>query len=273
MSVALGTMSLCGANGWGEPRQPEQMQLLLKTAYEGGIRCYDSAGFYGPDVALRLLNQYLPKEDDLIIATKVGLSQTSAGRWVSQMAPSEIVQQVEQDLKTLQRERLDAVFLRLGDGQHLPRSAETFAEALHTLCQLQQQGKIRAIGLSQCTVQDVQDAQQHTAIFAVQNRYNLRQADDPVLHYCQQQQMPYWAYSPLASGGLLRRAIPRLASMAEKYGVSPAQLALAWLQSSSPVLLPVVGTANVQHVQDNIASSLLRVSAVDRAILQQLLDQ
>ena len=272
MRLGLGTMSLCAANGWGEPPHIEQVQQLLHQAYEAGIRRFDSAGFYGPDVALRLLKPLFAQDRDLMISSKVGLQRDAVNTWRVDASAAAIRQQVEHDLRTLSTDCLPLVFLRLGDGKFLPRDPTPLQESLQALVDLQSAGKLRAIGLSECTLPDLEQALAVTPIAAIQNRYNLRQCDDPVLGWATKQHCPYWAYSPLASGLLLKRVPPQLAHMAQKYQSTPAQIASAWLLARSPMLIPLIGTKQADHLSAHIQALSIQMSAVDRAILEQLLD-
>lgn len=272
MRLGLGTMSLCGTNGWGEPPQVEQMQRVVQTAYEAGIRCFDSAGFYGPDVALRLLKPLFAQDRELIISTKVGLQRDAVNTWRVDLSPAAIRQQVEHDLRTLNTDCLPLVFLRLGDGKFLPKDPTWLQDALAVLVDLQSAGKLRAIGLSECTLTDLAQALAITPIAAIQNRYNLRQCEDPILTWATAQHCPYWAYSPLASGLLLKRVPPQLAKMAQKYQATPAQIASAWLLARSPMVMPLIGSQNPQHLLEHTKALSIQMSAVDRAILEQLLD-
>jgi pyridoxine 4-dehydrogenase len=272
MRLGLGTMSLCGANGWGEPPHIEQVQQCVQHAYDAGIRCFDSAGFYGPDVALRLLKPFFAQDRGLTISTKVGLQRDAVNTWRVDASVSAIRQQVEHDLRTLGTDCLPLVFLRLGDGKFLPRDPTPLQESLNALVELQSEGKLRAIGLSECTLPDLEQALQITPITAIQNRYNLRQCEDPILAWATAEHCPYWAYSPLASGLLLKRAPPQLVKMAQKYQATPAQIASAWLLARSPMLMPIVGTQNPQHLLEHTKALSIQMSAVDRAILEQLLD-
>lgn len=272
MRLGLGTMSLCGANGWGEPPQFEHMQQFLQIAYEAGIRCFDSAGFYGPDVALRLLKPLFAQDRELIISSKVGLQREAINTWRVDASAAAIRQQVEHDLRTLGTDCLPLVFLRLGDGKFLPKDPTPLQESLMALVTLQSEGKLRAIGLSECTLTDLEQALAITPIAAIQNRYNLRQCEDAVLAWATAQHCPYWAYSPLASGLLLKRVPPQLSKMAQKYQATPAQIASAWLLARSPMLMPIVGSQNPQHLLEHTKALLIQMSAVDRAVLEQLLD-
>lgn len=273
MRLGFGTMRCCGAGAWGEPRDLAAVQQTIQTAYRDGIRLFDAAGFYGPDVALRLLRDNLPQDHDAVISTKVGLNRQSRSDWTVDASPQAIRQQVERDLQSLGVECLDLVFLRLGDGQHLPRDPTPLQESLAELVALQQAGKIQSIGLSQCSLEDLQQAKAVADITAVQNLYNIKhQEDRQVLTLCAAEKIDYLAYYPLGMGGFSKKPSVTLQSMAQQYNCTVSQLCLAWLLAQSPVMRPIFGTANPAHLAENLRSVSLTISAVDRARLSQFWD-
>lgn len=273
MRLGFGTMRCCGAGAWGEPRDLAAVQDSIQTAYRQGIRLFDSAGFYGPDVALRLLRDNLPQDHAAVISTKVGINRQNRSDWIVDASPSAIRQQVERDLQSLAVDCLDLVFLRLGDGQHLPRDPLPLEASVEALLALQQAGKIKAIGLSQCRLADLQQAQQVAPIAAVQNLYNIKhQEDRQVLAHCTAEQIDYWAYYPLGMGGFSKKPSVTLQTMAQQYQCSVSQLCLAWLLAQSPRMRPIFGSANAAHLTENLHSETLRISAVDRARLSQFWD-
>lgn len=273
MRLGFGTMRCCGAGAWGEPRDLEAVQQTIQTAYHGGVRLFDSAGFYGPDVALRLLRANLPQDHDAVISTKVGLNRQNRSDWTVDASPVAIRQQVERDLQTLGVDCLDLVFLRLGDGQHLPRDPTPLQESMTELLSLQQAGKIRSIGLSQCSLEDVQQANAVAKITAVQNLYNIKHQEDKlVLAWCNTAGVDYLAYYPLGMGGFNKKPSATLQAMAQKYGCTINQLCLAWLLAQSPIMRPIFGTANPVHLSENLHSENLQISAVDRAKISQFWD-
>lgn len=273
MRLGLGTMRCCGAGAWGEPRDLAAVQHTIQTAYHAGVRLFDSAGFYGPDVALRLLRDNLPQDHDAVISTKVGLNRQNRSDWTVDASALAIRQQVERDLQTLGVACLDLVFLRLGDGQHLPRDPTPLHESLAELVALQQAGKIRSIGLSQCSLDDLQQAKAVAEISAVQNLYNIKhQEDRQILALCGAEKIDYLAYYPLGMGGFAKKPSTTLLAMAQQYNCSVSQLCLAWLLAQSPVMRPIFGTANPEHLAENLHSEKLQLSAVDRARLSQFWD-
>ena len=273
MRLGLGTMRSCGAGAWGEPRDLAAVQDSIQTAYRQGVRLFDSAGFYGPDIALRLLRDNLPQDHAAVISTKVGINRQNRSDWTVDASPAAIQQQVEQDLRTLGVDCLDLVFLRLGDGQHLPRDPLPLDESVAALQALQQAGKIKSIGLSQCSLADLQHAQQVAQITAVQNLYNIKhQEDRQVLSYCTMEQIDYLAYYPLGMGGFSKKPSSTLQRMAQQYQCTVSQLCLAWLLGQSPRMYPIFGTASAAHLTENLHSEQIQISAVDRARLSQFWD-
>lgn len=271
MRIGLGTMQVSGPNGWGQPTDWDQAKQTIQTAYDGGVRLFDSAGFYGPDVALRLLRDVIPSDPTVQISSKVGINRHDAKQWTVDASAVAIQAQVEQDLVTLGRDRLDLVLLRLGEGRFLPRDPRPLTESLDALLALQSAGKIDQIGISHATLADVQLAHQYAAIQMVENQCNVLQADDDVVRYCQSQQIRYVAYSPLASGQLIKRPKPILVEIAARHQATVVQVVLAWLLQRSPMIEPIIGTSNPQHVQEALGAPQIRISAVERAQLEQFI--
>ena len=273
MRLGFGTMRCCGAGAWGEPRDLAAVQQTIQMAYRDGIRLFDAAGFYGPDIALRLLRDNLPQDHDAVISTKVGINRQNRSDWTVDASATAITQQVEQDLVTLGVACLDLVFLRLGDGQYLPRDPTPLQASLAELVALQHAGKIKSIGLSQCSLDDLQQAQAVATITAVQNLYNVKhQEDKKVLALCTAQKIDYLAYYPLGMGGFAKKPSTTLNAIAQQYECTVSQLCLAWLLAESPVMRPIFGTSNPAHLTENLGSQSLMLSAVDRARISQFWD-
>lgn len=271
MRIGLGTMQMCGSQGWGDAPNPENAKHVIRHAYDSGVRLFDSAGFYGPDVALRLLRESLPTDDSCVISTKVGINRADAKQWVVDASASAITKQVEHDLKTLGVERLPLVFLRLGDNPYLPRDPLPLAESMAALVALQQAGKIDQIGLSQCTVADLNDALQYAPIAAVQNPFGLMWQDDSVLRLCTDKNMTFVAYAPLGGGKLLKKPSAYLTDIAARYQATPAQVALAWVLQRHPSIRPIPATTQISHVDELIGALNIPLTAVERAQLAQFL--
>lgn len=245
--LGYGTMQLTGKGVWGEPQDPEEAVRVLQKAAELGVNFIDTADSYGPFVANRLLKKALhPYKEGLVIATKVGLTRSGPDDWRPVGRPEYLRQQVELNLIDLGQERLDLLQLHRIDPK-VP-----LAEQLGELEMMRQEGKISHIGLSQVSIDEIKAANEITPIVSVQNLYNLANREsEAVLDYCEQNNIAFIPWFPLATGGLAKVGSP-LDTLAKEKGVQPAQLALAWLLKRSPVMLPIPGTSSVAHVEENI---------------------
>ena len=248
-------MRVTGKGIWGPPEDPDEAVRVLRRAVELGITFIDTADSYGPDVSEQLIRQALhPYPDDLVIATKAGQVRPGPGQWVPLGPPEYLLQQVEMSLRFLDVERLDLFQLHRLD----PRVP--LADQIGTLATLQEQGKIRHIGLSEVTVEELAAAREFAEIVSVQNRYNLtdRQAE-PVLEYAEREGLAFIPWSPVATGKLAQPGGP-LDAIAKEHDVAPGQLALAWLLRRSPAILPIPGTSKVSHLETNTAAALIDLS-------------
>lgn len=253
--LGYGTMQLTGEGVWGDPRDPAEAVRVLRRAVELGVTFIDTADAYGPFTADLLLHKALhPYPDDLAIATKVGFVRTGPGVWVPVGRPAYLRQQVELSLRHLGVERIDLLQLHRIDPE-VP-----VADQVGELAALQQEGKIRHIGLSEVSTGDIEEAARTARIVSVQNRFNLadRAAED-VLAYAEQQDMAFIPWFPLATGELAKPGGP-LERIAADQGASPSQLALAWLLKRSANMLPIPGTSSVTHLEDNIAAAGLTLT-------------
>jgi len=256
--LGYGTMQLTGKGIWGEPRDPEEAVRVLQRAVELGVNFIDTADSYGPFVANRLIKKALhPYKDDLVIATKVGLTRCGPDDWRPVGRPEYLRQQVELNLIDLGLETIDLLQLHRIDPK-VP-----LAEQVGELELLKQEGKIRHIGLSQVTVEEFKAANAITPIVSVQNLYNLANREsESMLEYCEANNVAFIPWFPLATGELAKEGSP-LANIAKEHGAHPAQLALAWLLKRSPVMLPIPGTSSVSHVEENIAAAGITLSDED----------
>ncbi|WP_432949025.1 aldo/keto reductase [Kribbella sp. CA-253562] len=253
--LGYGTMQLTGEGVWGDPKDPDEAVRVLRRAIELGVNFIDTADAYGPFTADLLLKKALyPYADDLVIATKAGFARTGPGQWVPIGRPEYLRQQVELSLRHLGLERIDLLQLHRIDAK-VP-----VAEQLGELAELQQEGKIRHIGLSEVSVEQIEEAGKTARIVSVQNLYNLAQRDaEPVLEYAEQNGLGFIPWFPLATGGLAKAGGP-LDQLAKEHDASPSQLALAWLLKRSPNMLPIPGTSSVAHVEDNIAAAKVELT-------------
>ncbi len=243
-------MQLTGEGVWGEPKDRDEAIRVLRSAVELGVDFIDTADSYGPVVAERLIHEALaPYPDGLVIATKAGLTRTGPGQWVPVGRPSYLRQQCELSLRNLGLQQIPLFQLHRIDAE-VP-----LADQVGTLKELQDEGKIGHIGLSEVNVEELQQAQQIAEIATVQNLYNLtNRKSETLLDHCTEHGIGFIPWFPLATGKLSAPGGP-LTDLAEKAGASPSQLALAWLLRRSPVMLPIPGTSSVAHLEDNIAAA------------------
>ncbi len=253
--LGYGAMQLTGDGIWGEPTDRGEAIRVLQRAVELGVTLIDTADSYGPYVSEEIIREALhPYAEELVIATKAGLVRTGPGEWHPLGRPEYLRQECEMSLRRLGLERIDLYQLHRVDPQ-VP-----VAESLGALRELQDEGKIRHIGLSEVSVSALQDAQATAEIVTVQNLYNLGRRDaEPLLEHCEEHGIGFIPWFPLATGGLAKPGGP-LAALSEEHGASPSQLALAWLLRRSPVMLPIPGTSSVAHLEENVAGAGLELS-------------
>jgi pyridoxine 4-dehydrogenase len=254
--LGYGVMQLPGAGVWGPSPDPENAVKVLRRTVELGITLIDTADSYGPFVADHLIREALhPYRDDLVIATKVGFTRQGPNQWIPVGRPEYLRQQVELNLRHLGLDRIDLLQLHRID----PKVA--LEDQLGELVALQQEGKIRHLGLSEVTVDDVKAAQKLATIVSVQNLFNVARRDaEPLLDYATENNIAFIPWFPLATGKLAKPG-SSLDALATKHGVSASQLALAWLLARSPVILPIPGTSSVDHLEDNVAAASLKLTA------------
>ncbi|QNE21949.1 oxidoreductase [Kribbella qitaiheensis] len=253
--LGYGTMQLTGDGVWGDPRDPDEAVRVLRRAVELGVNFIDTADAYGPFTADLLLKKALhPYADELVIATKAGFARTGPNGWEPIGRPAYLRQQVELSLRHLGLERIDLLQL------HRVDSEVPIADQVGELAKLQQEGKIRHIGLSQVGIEQVEEAGKTATIVSVQNLYNVSQRDDEdLLEYAEKSGLGFIPWFPLATGELAKDGGP-LAKIAQNHDATPSQLALAWLLKRSPVLLPIPGTSSVAHVEDNINAAKVELT-------------
>jgi aryl-alcohol dehydrogenase-like predicted oxidoreductase len=253
--LGYGTMQLTGQGVWGDPADPQEAVRVLQRAVELGVNLIDTADSYGPFVTDGFIREALyPYPDDLVIATKVGFTRQGPGQWTPVGRPEYLRQQVELNLRHLGVDRIDLLQLHRIDPK-VP-----LEEQLGELAALQSEGKIRHIGLSEVSVEQIKKAQKVATIVSVQNLFNLanRKAED-VLAYAEEQNIAFIPWFPLATGQLASDGSP-LTELAKQHNASPSQLALAWLLHRSPVVLPIPGTSSVAHLEDNLAAARIELA-------------
>jgi aryl-alcohol dehydrogenase-like predicted oxidoreductase len=253
--LGYGTMQLTGEGVWGAPKDPDEAVRVLRREVELGITFIDTADSYGPEVAEDLLRTALhPYADDVVIATKAGLTRQGPGIWTPVGRPAYLRQQCELSLRRLGVERIDLFQLHRID----PEVA--LEDQVGELKKLQDEGKIRHIGLSEVSVEEIEAAQAVARIVSVQNLFNLARRDaEPVLEHCERNDIAFIPWFPLATGELSREDGP-LAEAASRHDATPSQLALAWLLRRSPVMLPIPGTSSVDHLESNTAAASIQLT-------------
>lgn len=253
--LGYGTMQLTGEGVFGEPADRAGAIAVLRRAIEHGITLIDTADSYGPYVTDALIREALyPYADDLVIATKVGLTRPRPGEWVPVGRPEYLRQQTELNLRHLRLERIDLLQLHRIDPQ------VSLEDQIGELKSLQDEGKVRHIGLSEVSVDEIEAARAIASIASVQNLYNLsnREAQD-VLDYSAAHDIAFIPWFPLATGELSGEGSP-LTEIAAEHGSTPSQLALAWLLHRSPAMLPIPGTKSLAHLDENIAAASIQLS-------------
>jgi pyridoxine 4-dehydrogenase len=253
--LGYGTMQLTGEGVWGEPEDRDECLGVLRRAVELGVNFFDTADSYGPEVAERLIHEALhPYPEDLVIATKAGLTRAGPGDWRPVGRPEYLRQQCELSLRRLGLEAIPLFQLHRIDAD-VP-----LADQVGELKKLQDEGKIRHIGLSEVSVEQLQEAGETATIASVQNLFNLAKRDaEPLLDHATEQGIAFIPWFPLATGELTKDDGPGK-EIAEETGASPSQLALAWLLKRSPVMLPIPGTSSVAHLEDNVGAAELELT-------------
>lgn len=263
--LGYGAMQITGPGVWGPPRDHDEALRVLRRAVELGVNLIDTADSYGPYVSEELIKEALhPYPDDLVIATKAGLVRTGPDGWYPVGRPEYLRQQAEMSLRRLGVERIDLYQL------HRIDPAVPLAEQLGVFTELRKEGKIRHIGLSEVTVEEIKQAREYAEIATVQNLYNLsNRQSEAVLDYCAAEGIGFLPWFPIATGELAKPGGP-LDALATQTGATPAQLALAWLLHRSPVMLPIPGTSSVAHLEENVAAGGITLTAEQLAALDGL---
>ena len=260
--LGYGAMQLTGPGVWGQPADRAQAIAVLRRAVELGINLIDTANSYGPYVSEELIREALhPYPKGLVIATKAGLARTGPGRWIPLGRPEYLRQECEMSLRRLGVERIDLFQLHRIDPK-VPAD-DQFA----VLRDLQKEGKIRHVGLSEVNVAEIEAARRVVTVATVQNQYNLAYRNyEGVLDYCTRENIGFIPWFPLATGDLTKPH-GALTRIARQLGAQPAQVALAWLLRKTPVMLPIPGTSKVKHLEENTAAALLDL---DDSIMEEL---
>jgi pyridoxine 4-dehydrogenase len=261
--LGYGAMRITGDGIWGEPKDAEECKRVLRRTVELGVNFIDTADSYGPEVSERLIGEALaPYAKDIVIATKAGLTRQGPNKWLPVGRPEYLQQQVEMSLRRLKIERIDLWQLHRIDAK-VP-----VAESLGAIKKLQEQGKIRHVGLSEVSVAEIVEARKTIEIVSVQNKYNIEdRAAEEVVEYCTKNNLAFIPWFPVAAGKLAK-AGGKLDEVAKRHGASVSQLSLAWLLQKSPVILPIPGTSSVAHVEENVASAGVKLSESEWAEIE-----
>jgi pyridoxine 4-dehydrogenase len=256
--LGYGAMRITGDGIWGEPKDREGAKKVLQHAVELGVNFFDTADSYGPDVSERLIGEALaPYTKGVIVATKAGLTRQGPNQWLPVGRPEYLTQQVELSLRLLKVERIDLWQLHRIDPK-VP-----VEESLGAIRKLQEQGKIRHVGLSEVKPHEIDQASKVIKIVSVQNQYNIgdRQHED-VVEYCTKNNIAFIPWFPVA-GGKLAQPGGKLDVAAKAHNATVSQLSLAWLLHRSPVMLPIPGTTSTKHLEENIAAASVKLSAAE----------
>jgi pyridoxine 4-dehydrogenase len=271
--LGYGTMRLTGPHIWGEPADRPQALEILKTAVASGVNFLDTADYYGDDVTNRLIFEALhPYPADLVICTKVGATRRPDASWVPFNTPANLRTSIENNLRTLRQEQVQLVHLRL-----MGHSTVPLEEQLGAMFEMQKEGKIQHVGLSNVSRADLAKGLEMGEIATVENMYGYAQrttlhdghsetqGGEEVLALCEQHGIPLIPFFSLIHG--LPKAGDKMAELARQRGVSEAQLNIAWLLHKSPMLLPIPGTSSLAHLRENLAAADIKLSAEDMAYL------
>jgi pyridoxine 4-dehydrogenase len=251
--LGFGAMRLTGDGIWGPPKSPDSALRVLRRAVELGVNFIDTADSYGPYVSEELIAKALaPYPADLVIATKGGWNRPGPNQWTHDASPKHLREAAEGSLRRLRLDRIDVYQL------HVPDPVTPFDASVGTLAELQAEGKIRFVALSNVTKEHIERARKIVPIVSVQNRYSFADREwDYVVDYCERDGIAFIPWFPLASGKVAGMLLERIAKAHQK---TPKQVALAWLLKRSPVMLPIPGTSSIEHLEENVEAASLRLT-------------
>ena len=261
--LGYGAMRITGKGVWGEPADREAAKKVLQRAVELGVNFIDTADSYGPAVSERLIGEALaPYAKGTIVATKAGLTRQGPDKWLPVGRPEYLVQQAELSLRWLKKDTLDLWQLHRIDPK-VP-----VEESLGAIVKLKDAGKIRFIGLSEVSVDEIKQARKVTEIVSVQNEYNItNRKSEKVLEYCEKEGIAFIPWFPVAAGKLAQPG-GKLDELAKKHDATVSQLSLAWLLHRSPVMLPIPGTSSIKHLEENVKAADVTLSDAEWAELE-----
>ena len=255
--LGFGAMRITGDGIWGPPADRDEAKAVLRRAIELGVNFIDTADSYGPHVSEELLSEALhPYPDDLVIATKGGLERTGPGQWPTNGRPEHLIEACEGSLRRLKLEQITLYQF------HRPDPAVPLEDSIGALVTLKEQGKIRHIGLSNVTEEQLRRAQRLTPIVSIQNRYNVDdRRSESLVDLCEQEQMVFLPWAPIQnfdSSGIVQK-------LAQRYDATTRQIVLAWLLARSPSILPIPGTGSVSHLDANVAAAAIKLTMAEVA--------
>jgi aryl-alcohol dehydrogenase-like predicted oxidoreductase len=253
--LGFGAMRLCGPRILGWPRDRANALAVLRRAVELGVTLIDTSDAYGPEVSeLQIADALHPYPEGVVIATKGGLLRTRSGSWPSDARPEHLREACEASLRRLRLERIDLYQL------HAPDPRVPLEESLGALAELRREGKIRHVGVSNVSVDELARARAIVPVVSVQNRFSVGdRAEEPVLEACERLGLAFLPWRPLETA----RAYSSARRVAGRLGATPAQVALAWLLARSPVIAPIPGTSSLEHLEENVATLDVRLTAAE----------
>ena len=257
--LGFGAMRITGRGIWGPPPDREVATAVVRRAVELGVTFIDTADSYGPEVSEQILAAALfPSPEELVIATKGGLERTGPGRWPANGRPEHLVEACEGSLRRLRLEQIPLYQF------HRPDPAVPLEDSIGALVGLKEQGKIRHIGVSNVSEEQLRRAQRLTPVVSIQNRYNLddRQSE-PLVDLCEQEQLAFLPWAPIQNVD----GNPVVQEVADRHGATPRQIVLAWLLARSPAALPIPGTGSVAHLEENIAAAAIELTPAEVSAL------
>jgi pyridoxine 4-dehydrogenase len=251
--LGFGAMRITGEGIWGPPKDPDSAVRVLRRSVELGVNFIDTADSYGPDVSEELIAKALaPYPTDVVVATKGGWNRPGPNQWTHDASPKHLREATEGSLKRLRVDRIDVYQL------HAPDPVTPFNASVETLAELQAEGKIRFVALSNVTKEHIERARKIVPIVSVQNRYSFADREwDYVVEYCAREGIAFIPWFPLAAGTVAGMVLENIAKKRQK---TPKQVALAWLLKRSPVMLPIPGTSSIPHLEENVAAASLQLS-------------
>jgi pyridoxine 4-dehydrogenase len=262
--LGFGAMRITGEGIWGPPEDRDEAIATVRRAVELGVNLIDTADSYGPNVSEELIAEALhPYPEDLVIATKGGLTRSGPGQWSPDGRPEHLREASEGSLRRLRVDRIDLYQL------HSPDSAVPYEESVGAMKELRDEGKVNLVGVSNVSVQQLETARSIVEVVTVQNRFNLEdRSTEGELERCEELGLGFIPWFPLSAGSLTGPGGP-MDEIAERHNATPGQIALAWLLARSEVMLPIPGTGSVKHLEENVAAAAIELSDEEIAELNQ----